>query len=90
MNVLRRVLKKMNREAQIVSLEPYPKINGHVLRFVIELESEAWNDGIVECFRLGQTVASSWSLYGDVVSDPSGCSSNVSDSGVDSIEWSFR
>lgn len=89
-NVLRRVLKKMNRQAQIVSLEPYPNISGHVLRFVIELESETWNDQIIECFHTGEKVAYSWSLTGNVADDPGGFSSKVGDCGVEAIKWSFR
>ena len=88
--VLSRVLKRMGRQAQVVSVEPCPKINGHVIRFIIELESDGWNDQIIEAFRIGQRAAAGWSLIGSVIDDPGGWSSSVSDSGVVAMEWSFR
>jgi len=90
LEVLSRVLKLMGKPAQIISIEPYPKINGYVIRFSIELETENWNDQIIESFRIGQCAASGWCLTGNVIDDPGGWASKVSDSGVEAIEWSFR
>jgi hypothetical protein len=89
LEVYRRALKRMGKQAQLVSIEPYPKINGHVILFEIELESEAWNDRIIEAIRLGQTIASGWILTGNVIDDPGGWASRVNDSGVENMEWSL-
>ena len=90
LKVFRRVLQKMSIQGQIISVEPYPKINGYIINFGSELESEKLNDQIIECFRIGQSVASSWSLTGNVVDDPGGWSSKSNVPGVNSIEWTFR
>lgn len=94
LKVLNRLLNSMGRTAQVISvdphLEPEAKLNGHIVRFSIALESENWNDQIIECFCIGQRVAYGWGLMGNVIDDPGGCSSTVSDSGVAGIEWSFR
>jgi hypothetical protein len=90
MEVFRRLLKKMDRQAEIISIEPYPKINGYVIQFSIKIESDSWNDQIIEAFLIGQRVASGGALTGNVIDDPGGWSSDVSDSGVHSITWSLR
>lgn len=72
-----------------MSVEPEEK-EGYLVSFRIELESEGWNDAIIECFCLGQQVASGWCLLGSIQDDPGGFSNHVSDSGVETLEWSLR
>jgi hypothetical protein len=87
--VLSRLLKKMGREDQMISIQAEEKF-GYLIRFRVELESETQNDAIIECFTLGQRVASGWCLIGDVRDDPGGFSNHVSDSGVGMLEWGLH
>ena len=90
LEVFLRLLKRAGRTAEVLSVELYPKIDGHVIRFTIYLESETWNDQIVEIIGIGQSIAHDWSLTGSISSDPGESSSKVCDSGVAGIEWSFQ
>src|SRR3954453_5119780 len=56
LRVFERVRRTLGREALDRSVEPYPKITGFVVAFWIELESQAWNDSVVEVIALGQGV----------------------------------
>jgi hypothetical protein len=76
---------KVRKPSQRV--EPYPKIPGSLVVFCVVLESEAWNDCVVELIELGQRVGRGWILSGDILGDPSGWSNKPRVSGVKAIEW---
>ncbi len=78
---------KLGREALDQSVEPYPKITGFVVAFWIELESQAWNDSVIEVIALGQRVGYQWTLSGDILTDTEGWSNEPTVSGVRSIQW---
>jgi hypothetical protein len=87
LRVFERVRHNLGREALDRSVEPYPKIAGFVVAFWIELESQAWNDSVVEVIALGQRVGYQWTLSGDILTDTDGWSNKPSVSGVSSIQW---
>ena len=62
--VLRDVLRRMSAEAADVQVEPYPKIDGHVVRFSIELVEVDYADAVVAVLALGQRVGRGWTLSG--------------------------
>jgi hypothetical protein len=84
-----RVRRILGREAVDQSVEPYPKANGFLVTFWVELGGEAWNDGVVELIELGQRVGHAWILSGDILGDPSGWSNEPRVPGVKAIEWSL-
>lgn len=53
----------------------------------VELESQAWNDSVVEVIARGQRVGYQWSLSGDILTERDGWSNESSVSGVRLIEW---
>ena len=57
------------------------------MTFWVELESQAWNDSVVELIELGQRVGYRWILGGDILVEPDGWSNESSVSGVRSIQW---
>lgn len=85
--LLSRVLKKMRCTAEVRWIEPYPKINGFVVCFSISIESQRWNDAVVETIELGQRFAHGWGLGGGIYQDPEACSNRTSISGVVMAEW---
>ena len=87
LRVSERVRCNLGREVLDRSVEPYPKIRGFVVAFWIELESQAWNDSVVEVIALGQRVGYQWTLSGDILTDTSGWSNEAGVSGVRSIQW---
>jgi hypothetical protein len=87
LRVFERVRRILGREALDRTVEPYPKITGFVVAFWVELESQAWNDSVVELIGLGQRVGHGWILSGDILVDPSGWSNEPSVSGARSIRW---
>jgi hypothetical protein len=87
LRVFERVRRNLGREALDLSIEPYPKITGFVVAFWIELESQTWNDSVVEVIALGQRVGRQWTLSGDILTDTDGWSNESSVSGVRSIQW---
>jgi hypothetical protein len=87
LRVFERVRRNLGREALDRTVEPYPKITGFVVAFWIELESQAWNDSVVEVIALGQRVGHQWTLSGDILTDMDGWSNESSVSGVRSIQW---
>jgi len=59
------------------------------MSFITYLESDQWNDAVVETIGLGQRVGYGWLLYGSIYDDPSGWSNRTNVSGVESIKWSL-
>ena len=87
LRVFERVRGNLGREALDRGVEPYPKIMGFVVAFWIELESQAWNDSVVEVIALGQRVGYQWTLSGDILTGTDGWSNESNVSGVRSIQW---
>lgn len=87
LRVFERARQAIGREATDRHIEPYPKIEGFVVTFRVELESQAWNDSAVELIELGQRVGYGWILCGNILADPSGWSNDSSVPGVKSIQW---
>jgi hypothetical protein len=87
LRVFERVQRALGREVLDLCVEPYPKIGGFVVTFWVELESQAWNDSVVELIELGQRVGYGWILSGRVLAEPEGWSNESSVSGVKSIQW---
>jgi hypothetical protein len=85
--VSERARRILGREAVDQRVEPYPKPPGLLVVFCVALESEAWNDCVVEPIELGQRLGRGWILSGDILGDPSGWSNNPRVSGVKAIEW---
>jgi hypothetical protein len=87
LRVFERFRLNLDREVPDRSIEPYPKIAGHVVSFWIELESRSWNDAIVEAIALGQRVGYQWTLSGDILFFPEGWSNNSNVPGIRSMHW---
>ena len=87
LRVFERFRRNLGREARDWSVEPYPKIAGFVVAFWIELETQTWNDSVVEVIALGQRVGYQWTLSGDILTDTDGWSNESNVSGVRSIQW---
>ena len=87
LRVFEGALAHMNCCARNIIIEPYAKINGFVIRFEIELESEDWNDRVVEVAAKGQRIAVGWILCGDIEQDGSGWSNEIKLPGAVSMEW---
>lgn len=87
LRLFERVRHVLGREAVDQGVEPYPEIRGFLVVFKVELESEAWNDCVVELIELGQRVGYGWILSGEVLSDPSSWSDKPRVSGVKAFEW---
>ncbi|HEY2292896.1 MAG TPA: hypothetical protein VGM86_19510 [Thermoanaerobaculia bacterium] len=85
--LLSRVLKKMHCTAEVRWIEPYPKIDGFVVCFSIPVESQRWNDAIVETIERGQRFAHGWDLDGSIYENPEAASNRTSISGVVMAEW---
>ncbi len=51
------------------------------------LQGATWNDGVVDVIALGERVARSWILGGDVSGDPEGWSNKTRVAGAISIQW---
>jgi hypothetical protein len=87
LRVSERVRHLLGREAVDQDIEPDPKIAGFLVVFWVELESEVWNDCVVELIELGQRIGHEWLLCGDILADPSGWSKKPRVPGVRAIEW---
>ena len=87
--ITNRVLKDAGIEALNITIEPYPKTEGLVLRFEVALTSGSWNDCVVEVIALGQRMAREWQLSGDVNVDISGWSTKAAVIGVRAAEWNL-
>lgn len=87
LRVFERVRGRLDREALDRTVDPYPKIMGFVVAYWIEMESQSWNDSVVEVIGLGQRVGYQWALSGNVLTDMDGWSNESSVSGVRSIQW---
>ena len=85
--VYARVADLMATPASALTVEPYPKIDGFVVRFQVVLTSQTWNDAVVEAIALGQCFASGWYLTGAITQDPSATSNQISVAGVAMAEW---
>ena len=87
LRVFEGALARMDCHALNIVIEPYPKIEGFVIHFEIELESSNWNDRVVEVAAKGQRVATGWILCGDIQQDGNGWSNEVRVPGAVSMEW---
>jgi hypothetical protein len=67
-------------------LEPYHK-GGYVASFETQLESDQWNDCVVEIIALGQRVAYQWLITGSVHDSLDGWSSDSRVSGITNVWW---
>jgi hypothetical protein len=88
--VANRLLRELARPAEQLSFAPYPKTGGWVFAFRTVLQGATWNDCVVDVIALGQRVAYSWGLGGDISSDPEGWSNNSRISGAISVRWQLR
>ncbi|MEP7219543.1 MAG: hypothetical protein ABI876_11540 [Bacteroidota bacterium] len=70
-------------------IEPYPKINGFAVMLSVRINSEAWNDAVVEAIDHGQRVGSGWLLGGSIYEDARGWCNRSSVSGVVCMEWNL-
>ncbi len=82
-----KVIEQMGRAAQLCSIEPYPKIDGFVVSFKIELDSQQWNDAVVETISLGQRFAYAWHLTGEIEGSPEATSHQTNIPGVVMAAW---
>jgi len=85
-----RVIDALEREVTLHSIEPYSKINGFVIDFELPLNSEAWNDAVVEVIELGQHFAVGWQLFGTIQHDLDAISNQTSITGVVMAQWFLR
>ncbi|MEO6046525.1 MAG: hypothetical protein ABIQ57_03530 [Candidatus Kapaibacterium sp.] len=70
-------------------IERYPKINGFAVMLSVRINSEAWNDAVVEAIDHGQRVGSGWLLGGSIYEDARGWCNRSSVSGVVCMEWNL-
>jgi hypothetical protein len=85
--VYARVIDRMDCPATLLTIEPYPKIDGFVVTYQVALTSRAWNDAVVEVIALGQRFAYGWYISGTITQDPSATADRTSVAGVTMTEW---
>jgi hypothetical protein len=85
--VYARVIERMARHPDLLTIEPYPKIDGFVVTYAVPLQSREWNDAIVEVIDLGQRFAHGWCLSGAITQDPSASAHQTSVAGVSMAQW---
>ena len=87
--VLSRILERLRVPAELESIDAYPKIDGHVAAFTVQLQAERWPDLVLEGLQLGQRVGSGWCVSGSLTQDITASSNHVSVAGVVLLEWSL-
>lgn len=85
--VCNRVLQQLEKSVVNLSMEPYPKTGGFVLNFEVALKSGTWADSVIEVIALGQRIGRQWTLYGDILHDPSGWCTDPAIVGVQAMNW---
>lgn len=83
--VLTRAAGNLGRGLVAVGIESYEKTGGYKITFRVELESNSWNDAVVETLVLGQQVGSRWQLWGHVLEEWGAVASESSISGIQTI-----
>lgn len=84
--LLKKVEEKLGKELAETIIESYPKINGFVVRFVLSIENENWNDSVLETISIAQRIGYAWQIGGRIEDEFSIYSNKASVFGVESIE----
>ena len=91
----RRTLRRALRRApgmvpEGLTVAPYPKTDGHVLRFTTTSGATRWADLVLEALQLGDALGYRWALSGAAPTDLAGWTNHAWVEGVVSISWEIE
>src|SRR6266568_4842634 len=66
LRVGRRLLETLGVTDAALHVEPYPKTNGHVLSFTVNVGEESWANAVVAVISNAQSVGRGWQLFGSI------------------------
>jgi hypothetical protein len=85
LRVGRRLLAALGIEDAALHVEPYPKTNGHVLSFTVNVREEGWSNAVVALISSAQSVGRGWQLFGRINEELEMMTNESSVGGVDML-----
>jgi UDP-N-acetylmuramyl pentapeptide synthase len=69
LRVGRRLLETLRVKDPALQIEPYPKTNGHVVSFTVNVGEESWANAVVAVISAAQTVGAGWQVHGRIAEE---------------------
>ncbi len=85
LRVGRRLLATLGIKDAALHVEPYPKTNGHVLSFAVNVREESWSNAVVALISTAQSVGRGWQLFGRIDEELEMMTNESSVGGVDML-----
>ena len=89
LRVGQRLLKALGATNVSVHVQPYPKTNGHVLSFSMNVGRQPWVNGVVTVISIAQKVAGGWQLFGNISEELEMISKRSTVTGVNMLSCSI-
>ena len=79
------LVEKLGGDDSSLTIEPYPKTNGHVMSFTVRFEDGPWAEVILAVLRRAQSVGYGWGISGRVDEELAMLTNNISLVGISMV-----